>query len=233
MSAATIAHALGGARREGCGWRCKCPLHGGRSLALRDGNSGLLVWCFGGCDSRDVLAELRRAGLMEGRPIDPDLRSYAAHCFAFCATWNRRYLRPMRRVHGAARPVWLQLLMATELFVIAHEYAHHIEQHRVGDSVGVDGASSELRKVQELRADQLAALITAHFGAENSNSFAQSGSSAVLALIGTDMVRRTRSVLETGDVEERFVSDTHPPLGDRLQVLDTLRYDPRNADAVR
>lgn len=61
MTAAAIAAALGDARREGHVWRCRCPLHGGRSLTLRDGEAGrILVTCWGGCDRLDVLAELRR-----------------------------------------------------------------------------------------------------------------------------------------------------------------------------
>src|SRR6516165_7756980 len=68
MSAAEIAHALGDARREGRGWRCRCPLHQGRSLTLRDSDGGcVLVTCWGGCDRLDVLAELRRRGLLDGR----------------------------------------------------------------------------------------------------------------------------------------------------------------------
>ena len=71
MSAASVAHALGGARKEGHGWRCQCPLHGGRSLMLSDGHGGrLLAWCFGGCDAREVLAELRHRGLFDGRGQD-------------------------------------------------------------------------------------------------------------------------------------------------------------------
>jgi putative DNA primase/helicase len=71
MSAADIAVALGGARREGRGWRCRCPLHQGRSLTLRDGEGGcVLVTCWGGCDRLDVLAELRRRGLLDGRNAD-------------------------------------------------------------------------------------------------------------------------------------------------------------------
>ena len=49
MTAADTAHALGDARREGRGWRSRCPLHGGRTLTLRDGDGGRF-WCFGGCD---------------------------------------------------------------------------------------------------------------------------------------------------------------------------------------
>jgi hypothetical protein len=37
MNAAAIARALGDAGREGRGWRCRCPLHGGCSLVIRDG----------------------------------------------------------------------------------------------------------------------------------------------------------------------------------------------------
>jgi putative DNA primase/helicase len=94
MSALAIAQALGAARKEGRGWRCRCPLHGGVSLALRDGDGGrLLVWCWGGCDGRDVLAALRRLGLLERRnseyqptiTMDPT-RRYCARCSAHCAS---------------------------------------------------------------------------------------------------------------------------------------------------
>ena len=67
MNAAEIAAALGGAQREGRAWRCRCPLHGGRSLVIRDGDGGrVLVKCWAGCDRRDVLPELRRRGLLSG-----------------------------------------------------------------------------------------------------------------------------------------------------------------------
>jgi putative DNA primase/helicase len=79
MTAGDIAHTLGDARREGRGWRCRCPLDNGRSLILRDGDGGcVLVTCWGGCDRCDVLAELRRRGLLDGRTIDyrrPSLRT--------------------------------------------------------------------------------------------------------------------------------------------------------------
>jgi putative DNA primase/helicase len=67
MTAAEIAEALGDARHEGRAWRCRCPLHGGRSLIVRDGDGGcILVTCWAGCDRLDVLAELRRRGLLDG-----------------------------------------------------------------------------------------------------------------------------------------------------------------------
>jgi putative DNA primase/helicase len=72
MIAPEIAAALGGASRSGAWWRCRCPVHGSRgpTLALRDCERGLFLKCFGGCHPRDVLAELRRLGLLGDAPHD-------------------------------------------------------------------------------------------------------------------------------------------------------------------
>lgn len=67
---------LGGARPEGNSWRCRCPLHGGRSLIVRDGKGGrILATCWGGCDRLAVLAELRRLNLLGG-PAEYDALPY-------------------------------------------------------------------------------------------------------------------------------------------------------------
>jgi phage/plasmid primase-like uncharacterized protein len=76
MTAPEIARMLGGACRSGRWWRCRCPVHGSRgsTLALRDGERGLVVKCFAGCDPRDVLAELGRRQLIEGQ-VAPQRRA--------------------------------------------------------------------------------------------------------------------------------------------------------------
>jgi putative DNA primase/helicase len=71
LIAAQIAAALGNSRHMGGWWRCVCPVHGSRtgrslSLALRDHPRGLAVRCHAGCDPCEVLAELRRLGLLGG-----------------------------------------------------------------------------------------------------------------------------------------------------------------------
>jgi putative DNA primase/helicase len=73
MNAANIAARLGGTPGSGAWSRCRCPLHNssGPSLALRDGDRTLIVKCWGGCDPADVLAELRRLGLLEGNVNGP------------------------------------------------------------------------------------------------------------------------------------------------------------------
>jgi putative DNA primase/helicase len=91
MIARDVAHVLGDAIRDGKGWRCRCPLHTGRSLVIRDGASGrLLVTCWGGCDRRDVLAELRRLGCLGGH--------YAEH--------RLLAVSPQRQNDDLQRTVW-------------------------------------------------------------------------------------------------------------------------------
>jgi putative DNA primase/helicase len=74
MRAAEIAAALGGACRSG-GWhRCRCPVHrsAGPTLALRDGERGLIAVCHAGCRREDILAVLRDRGLIgRGRAPAP------------------------------------------------------------------------------------------------------------------------------------------------------------------
>jgi hypothetical protein len=81
VRAADIAAALGAAHRSGIWWRVRCPVHGslGLTLALRDGDRALIAKCFAGCDPHDILAELRRRGMIaaradEARPAPPIIR---------------------------------------------------------------------------------------------------------------------------------------------------------------
>jgi putative DNA primase/helicase len=101
VTAAEIAAARGGARRVGRWWSCRCPAHDDQSpsLSLRDGDRGLIVRCWAGCDTRDVLAELRRLWLTGddcriGDTTDkrPDDRPDGARRIEFA-----------RRIWGAAR----------------------------------------------------------------------------------------------------------------------------------
>ena len=68
-----LAIALGDARREGHDWRTNCPVHGHYSLTLTNARDGrLLVKCWGGCEWREIFAELRSRGLIAGICDDLD-----------------------------------------------------------------------------------------------------------------------------------------------------------------
>lgn len=62
--AKAIVEALGGTWRGSRG-ECRCPAHDdhGPSLSVRLGERAILFHCFAGCDTRDVLAALRRRKL--------------------------------------------------------------------------------------------------------------------------------------------------------------------------
>ena len=73
MSATDVARALGGHHCGAGGYLCRCPIpthgkgNGDRrpSLSIKDGDEALLIKCHAGCNSRDVLDELRRRGLLD------------------------------------------------------------------------------------------------------------------------------------------------------------------------
>lgn len=72
MDAATIAESLEG-RWEGRQWRCRCPVHGGHSLMVRDGEARPIWHCFGGCDGADIGRELDRLGLLPSDEIGKEV----------------------------------------------------------------------------------------------------------------------------------------------------------------
>ena len=60
-----VARELGGARKVGKQWRCRCPSHDDRhpSLDIVDSDDNVLWICRAGCDSREIGRELYRLGL--------------------------------------------------------------------------------------------------------------------------------------------------------------------------
>ena len=77
-SAADVADRLSGSGRQrkqktGDGWKVCCPAHSDRtpSLSLKDGDKGLVYYCFGGCSQEDVRRALENA--LGGEPL-PDNR---------------------------------------------------------------------------------------------------------------------------------------------------------------
>jgi hypothetical protein len=71
--AARIAAELGGAKKSGKQWLCRCPAHPDKtpSLALRDADDGhVLYHCHAGCSQPDVRQALRSLGLLDADRIE-------------------------------------------------------------------------------------------------------------------------------------------------------------------
>lgn len=65
MDAEAAAAILGGAKRAGTGWLCRCAAHSDKnpSLKIDDGENGkLLVKCFAGCSQNEVINGMKRVG---------------------------------------------------------------------------------------------------------------------------------------------------------------------------
>src|SRR5215211_1243809 len=74
--AAALTRRLGGKWHGGYG-TARCPAHEDQSpsFSIRDGDRGLLLRCFAGCDPRDVYDALKRRGLIDDRPERHPTRS--------------------------------------------------------------------------------------------------------------------------------------------------------------
>lgn len=62
MTPQDLAAALEG-KREGQEWRCRCPVHGGKSLSITERDGRLLLTCRAGCPQDEVIKALREMGL--------------------------------------------------------------------------------------------------------------------------------------------------------------------------
>jgi putative DNA primase/helicase len=93
---------LGGRWRGSYGEAC-CPVHDDRSpsLSIRDGERAPLVKCHSGCDRRDIVSALRRAGIW---PDDRDLRS-RLHAVPDRRAREDRTLRYLRAVWRESLPI--------------------------------------------------------------------------------------------------------------------------------
>lgn len=67
---------------------CRCPAHadGTPSLSIRQGDRGLLVTCFAGCNASDILRELDRIPL--GRRYEPPAQAQATGTANIDRLWN-------------------------------------------------------------------------------------------------------------------------------------------------
>jgi putative DNA primase/helicase len=120
--AARLAAKLDGVRENG-EWRCLCPSHGGHSLFLSDGHGGkLIAKCFGaGCSWNEILAALRKQGLVDHRrreDVDPN---YAAELRRLEEERAKSNLERLARRISRARTLYRQSVpavgTATELYL--------------------------------------------------------------------------------------------------------------------
>jgi hypothetical protein len=127
------------------------------------------------------------------------------------------------------------MLAALEVYVVAHEYGHHIHQHQVGEA-GSAGVDVETAHQREHEADRTAIAISTYLGTMGYNGdrlgklpnlWMESGGAAVAYLSAADCARCLNEILLTGDWSEPL-SPTHPPFKARLLAMEDVLRPRRN-----
>jgi len=127
------------------------------------------------------------------------------------------------------------LMAALEVYVVAHEYGHHIHQHQVGEA-GSDGLDVKTAHQREYEADRTAIAISTYLGTMGYNGdslgklpnlWMESGGAAVAYLTAADCARCLNEILMTGDWSEPL-SPTHPPFKPRLLAMEEVLRPRRN-----
>jgi putative DNA primase/helicase len=103
---AQTAKALGGNGRSRGGWyAANCPVCGGEGkLGLKDTETGLTVSCFKLCRRADILAEIKRLGLLGDAAAQPEDPAIAAQRLAKEEDWRRQQITAARYFLGECLP---------------------------------------------------------------------------------------------------------------------------------
>ncbi len=139
----------------------------------------------------------------------PELAFYWSRIFMSFAGTGSHVIVPYRPCRPEELYLMEQVAWAMEYFTVAHEYGHHILGHR-----SIDADPME----QEYEADRFALRICEKLVMEPfkgmENPYPRTGAGAALMLKALAILR---SIDE--DVDEKQLSDTHPPTEQRIQKI--------------
>jgi hypothetical protein len=116
-----------------------------------------------------------------------------------------------------------ELSEAMMLFVLGHEYGHHLARHSLlGGEISSDGQPKAEAHAQEKEADFIGAVLCMEIGNEpapDTRFWAFTNVGAILVLAVLEYIRRGAHILATGEEPMDLRSNTHPTLIDRVLTV--------------
>lgn len=126
----------------------------------------------------------------------------------------------------------IEILVAMEIFVVAHEYGHFILEE--SGQATTSEESSQDAQLTELKCDEIGLLISRAYGARRDNWTAYIGAGALMFFFAFALCHDARRMLSAGGCS-KDPSQTHPPLDYRIGALRDLTsqsLEPREAEGV-
>jgi len=176
--------------------------------------------CFDKITGGKSLLECSDAAMQGHEMLIHKWERFFLHFAGFSMPWNRP------KLSGRQEAIKFELTSAMEVFVVAHEYGHHVRQHNSGENASTFVPSEEARQ-HEFEADRVSWTVSKFLGANGfagkqtdaRNYWMESSAGVVAYLTAADVVSRVRSILEEGRVVARR-SASHPNTRDRLRALE-------------
>ena len=167
-------------------------------------------------DTRDARASLRSRS---------DVLSYWVQIFAsfgiLGTSIGARFMVPPKEI-GVLRG---QILESLEIFMVAHEYAHHILRHGRLESASPESGMDQLAHQQEHEADSLAIAISQLVtgNKQHENTLMISGVGMVVLLRSLEMLAQTQRILSISS-SNVAIGTTHPSIAARLANIDQQAF---------
>lgn len=152
--------------------------------------------------------------------VEPELKRLWLELFGAYAYGDGPLNIEMRVVPYPQSLTRALLLHGFEQFAIAHEYAHHVAEHGVAESISVGGNPESAD--QEIEADIFAVALCRYIETRKQypNTFLVSGVAPVVLLKCLGYVRRTRRIF-AGKEDSQEASSTHPETEERVLAFDS------------
>jgi len=155
----------------------------------------------------------------------PDVLAYWFQVIASFAMLGTSIKVPLKIPPPTQAVLRGEILDALEIFVVAHEYAHHILKHGRLQSASSDSGKGDVAQREEFEADSIAIaigqMVTGHKPHEN--VLMLSGVGMVVFLHTLQMLDEARRLLglATGDMTSH---GSHPSAADRLDFIDRQKW---------